>query len=510
VTEEIGIQATAIVKRFSGVPALSNVTIGLRPGEIVGLVGHNGAGKSTLLRILAGALHPDEGGILVDGRPVEFHGPADALHAGIATVYQELVLLHNLNVVQNLFLGRERAGLGVLRRDAMWHEAKELMERFDLDVDLDQPLGQMPVATRQLIEIAVATHRRARYLMLDEPTSSLEGEQIEDLLERIANLASNEGIGILLVNHKLDELYAVAHHVVALVDGHVTIDGPVDQVSRRDVVRAITGDAVPSEPEAAGSDEPAPRTHDRSHPPDTEPTLTIKSMRTAQVADVSLQAFQGRVLGMYGLIGAGRSETLRTLMGLYKLDGGSVVVLGKPYRPANPAAAHHAGLAYLTEERKLDGLVPQLDSVVNVALPVLRRYARGPLMDHRRMAASSTEILDQLQVRGYRDGPVESLSGGNQQKVLLSRVLAQRPRILLLDEPTKGVDIGVKVEMHRMIRALASEQGLTVVVASSEAEEILQIADEVVIFNGGHCDGRAIPASALTVATLREAAWAGA
>ncbi|WP_424533275.1 sugar ABC transporter ATP-binding protein [Sphaerisporangium viridialbum] len=520
-----GLRAEGIVKRYAGVPVLSGVTVTVRPGEVVGLVGHNGAGKSTLLRTLSGAIRPDEGTISVNGGRIALTGPAVALKAGISTVYQELSLLPNLTITQNVFLGRERRrGTRTLDGEGMRRAARDLVGRFGLRVDVDRPLGHYPVATRQLLEIAVATERDTRFLLLDEPTTSLEGEQVDRLLELIKSLTRESGLGVLLVDHKLDELYAVADSVVALVDGQVRIAGPVEEVDRADVVRAIAGEEAAVHLAEAGQYDQLPaeelvdlaggRPQGRrpvSPPPDgARPSLRVRGLRGPGLSDVSLDAYPGRVLGVYGLIGSGRTEFLRALVGLDGIDAGRVELFGEPYRPRNPSHARRAGVVYLTEERKVDGIVPGLDSATNVVLPVLHGFSRYGVLDRRAMARSATRFMDQLHVRGDRDAPVVSLSGGNQQKVLLARALAQEPRLLLLDEPTKGVDIGVKTEIHRLLRRLASEQGMTVVVVSSEEEEILDVSDDVVTFSHGRCDGGTRLASELSLVKLRQVAWGAA
>ncbi len=525
-----GLRADGIIKRYGGVPALSGATIAVRPGEVVGLVGHNGAGKSTLLKTLAGAIRPDAGTISIDGSPVALTGPAAALHAGISTVYQELSLLPNLTVTQNVFLGKEIRRGGQLAKDQMRAAARELVGRFRVDVDVDRRLGDYPVATRQLLEIAIATQRGSRFLLLDEPTTSLEGEQVHRLLDTIQELARDTGIGILLIDHKLDELYAVAHSVVALVDGRVRISGPVTSVERADVIRAIAGDEAAVHLLEAGqydevaaadageiehklledlSPEQAETISRRTTlaPPSGSPSIRIRNLRTAALADVTLSAYPGRVLGLYGLIGSGRTELLRALVGLDRIDGGSIELDGRPFAPGSPARASRSGVVYLTEERKVDGIVPGLDSPMNVVLPILREFTTFGVLNRRAMARSATEYMDMLQVRGNRAAPVVSLSGGNQQKVLLARALAQKPRLLLLDEPTKGVDIGVKSEIHRLLRSLAHDQGMTVIVVSSEEEEILDVSDDVATFAGGRCDGTTQLVTELSLVQLRQAAW---
>ncbi|WP_024285962.1 sugar ABC transporter ATP-binding protein [Cellulomonas sp. KRMCY2] len=502
-----GLRAHDVIKRYSGVPVLKGVSVAVRPGQVVGLVGHNGAGKSTLLRILAGATNPDGGRLEVDGQALALASPADALEAGIATVYQELSLLPNLTVTQNVFLGTESARAGIMLREDMRRRAQDLIERFELKLDVDRRLGDYPVATRQLLEIAIATHRDAKYLLLDEPTTSLEGDQVERFLAKVRSLANDEGLGILFVDHKLDELYSVASDIVALVDGEVRISGCVDAVSRADVVQAIAGpDHRPLAGRGASSVPEAPDA--TRNPVDDRPAaLEVRELRTPVLQGVSLRAHPGRVLGLYGLVGSGRTEFLRALVGLDAAASGDIELRGCPYHPRNPAAAQRAGLVYLTEERKIDGIVPGLDSATNVALPILGSFTRLGFLDHRAMRRGASSYLDQLRVLGNRNAPVVSLSGGNQQKVLLARALAQEPTVLLLDEPTKGVDLGVKAEIHRIIRALAHDEGLTVVLVSSEEDEILEVSDDVVIFAHGRCTGELLPAAALSPSQLRHAAW---
>jgi ABC-type sugar transport system ATPase subunit len=464
--------------------------------------------------VLSGVYRPDEGTVLIDGATVVLHSPANALARGIATVHQELSLLPNLTAMQNAFLAKERARLGILQRRSMHAETQEMLHNFGLDIDADRPVGDYPVATRQLLELAIATHRNARFLLLDEPTTSLEGAQIDRLLETIHTLARKQGVGVMLIDHKLDELYAVSDHIVALVDGHIRINAPASTVAREDVVRAIAGDEAAKQFTAHRTGQAsaiadvssatlanAPAAHGDSS------ALSVRHLKTKVLEDVNLTAYAGRILGIYGLVGSGRTEFLHSLIGLDEVQAGTIMLLGRPYRPRNPAAAREAGIVYLTEERKRDGIIAPLDSIVNVALPVLYKHRRIGFLQLGKMRRSTSEYLDMLKVRGDRTSPVVRLSGGNQQKILFARALAQNPKVLLLDEPTKGVDIGVKVDIHRMIRDLAHRDGLTIILVSSEEEEILEVADDVVVFVGGKCSGEAELAERLNAAQLRREAW---
>lgn len=503
-TSDASLSLHAITKSFSTVKVLKGIDLAIPAGSVTGLVGHNGAGKSTLMRVLSGAHEADSGSVMVNGTKMHLGSPTAALAAGISTVYQELSLLPNLSVMQNVFLGREIRRAGNLAKTEMRQRTRALAERLNLDVDPDVKLARYPVATRQLLEVAIAIERDARYLLLDEPTTSLEGSQVEHFLKTVQGLARNEGLGVLFVNHKLDELYAIADHIVALVDGEVRISGKVSEVDRESVVQAIAGE------EAHASEDGAASTVARRvvpPAPDVQPALEIENLHGPSLHGVNLRALPGRVLGIYGLIGAGRTELMRTLVGLDRVYDGTVTVHGKKFIPASPADAQQRGIVYLTEERKTDGILGGLDATTNVLLPVVGRYHRFGLLDKARMRKDAMELMDRMRVRGDRTSPVERLSGGNQQKVLLARVLAQKPSILLLDEPTKGVDIGVKTEIHKLLRSLAHDDGLTVVVVSSEEEEIIELADDVVTLAGGICDGTIKRASELSVVELRHEAW---
>jgi ABC-type sugar transport system ATPase subunit len=492
-----GLEVRNLVKSYSGVDVLKGVSLTVAPGEVIGLVGHNGAGKSTLMRMISGAAKPDSGSILIDGVEAVLGSPVGALEAGISTVYQELSLLPSLTVTQNIFLGSELARNGFLDRRRMRARAVELTEELNIEVDPDGLVGDYPVATRQLLEIAIAARqRKARFLLLDEPTTSLEGSQVDRFLATIAGLG-NDGIGIILVDHKLDELYKVASRVIALVDGEVRIDADVATVDRREVVRAIAGDeavaADAAKPSIAALDAPV--------------SLRVTDLRSNQLNGVTCEAREGRVLGIYGLVGSGRTELLRSIAGIDSTTSGRMELHGRRFAPSDPRAAIKAGVVYVTEERKLDGIVPQLDSAMNTMLPVLSGSTRYGLINYRTLNRKAGSLMDRLRVRGDRQAAVSSLSGGNQQKVILARALAQQPKVLLLDEPTKGVDLGVKAEIHDIIRRLAHDESLTIVIVSSEEEEICEVSDDVLVMSGGESDGQFVPADLVTPAGLRRVAW---
>jgi ribose transport system ATP-binding protein len=504
-TDSAQLAAEHVSKRYGRTLALDDVTIVLSPGEVHALVGHNGAGKSTLLRLFAGVERPDSGRIAVGGEARVFESPAAAFAAGVATVYQELSQVDQLSVAQSIFLGREIARGGRLDKGGMAAEARRLCLAYGLDVDPEARIRDLSVGQRQMVEIVAALHRNARYLLLDEPTSALESDRIEHLLVTVKRLAQEQNLAVLLVDHKLDEVFAVADRITALASGRVVLSGPVGEVGRADVVRAIVGES-----HSVADLDGAKRLPAATVPPPVGvPVLKVDRLATDRLAEVSLAAWPGRVLGVYGLVGSGRSRFLRTLVGLERPVAGTIELEGRPFPPRDPEAAIAAGIAYLSEERKADGFVPMMSPPANVTLPVLTRFARAGVLNRGAMARTALEWLRRVQVRGRLDGPIADLSGGNQQKTLFARALLEQPRLLLLDQPTKGVDIGAKAEIHRIVRDLAATGSVAVVVVSDEEDEILGLADDVAIFRAGRCDGVLHLRGSLDIRTLRELAWTG-
>jgi ribose transport system ATP-binding protein len=495
------LSAEGVSKRYGDTLALDGVTVALSPGEIHGLVGHNGAGKSTLLRLLAGAERPDAGSLILDGKPVSLSGPGDAISRGISCVYQELSLVEDATVYENIFLGREMMAGGHLAKRRMRRVAAEFCREFELSVSPDDRVRSLPVAQRQLVEVIAATHRDARFLLLDEPTTALAARQIEQFLETVRRLAHQRGLAILLVDHKLDEIFAVADRVTALANGRVVLTGTTNEVGREQVMDAIVGHSTA----ATGA---TPRGRSTAAVPGTEPVLRVAHLHTDRLADVTLSVRAGEVIGIYGLVGSGRTRFLRTLYGTERIVSGSIQLEGRPFRPRSPAAAIRRGVAYVTEERKADGFVPRLTGLENVVLPVFGRYRRHGVLRRRQLSSTARRVAEEMNVHGRLDAPMSGLSGGNQQKLLIGRAVLQQPRLLLLDEPTKGVDIGAKAEIHALIRKIAAESGVAVIVVSSEEEELLELADSIAVFVEGRCDGTANPSGAVTAGELRSLAWA--
>ena len=515
------LEANSVSKAYGHTQALDAVSLTITAGEIHGLVGHNGAGKSTLLRLLSGAERPDSGALLIDGLNLELGSPREANLQGISSVYQELSLIEELTVAQNLFLGRELLRAGRLQLAEMDRKTATFLGEYGLDFAPTTKVRALTVAQRQLIEVIAALHRNASFLLLDEPTTALEATQVEELLATIRRVANERGVGVLLVDHKLDEVYSVADRVTALRNGRVVLSGSTVSVGREDVIGVIVGREADVEADAAAPG-PALRDATRARTPLEETgesrsiraapgiALEVSNLTSPNLRGVSITARSGRVLGIYGLVGSGRTNLLRTLYGVEAQTGGQISLFGRPYRPAGCAAAIDAGIAYLAEERKSDGFIPKFTSIANATLPVLPRYSRLGVLSLGRAAADARHSLAAVDVRGDLDAPMEDLSGGNQQKVLFGRVMLQDPRLLLLDEPTKGVDIGAKREIQDMIRGFVAQSDIAAIVVSSEEEEILSVSDDVAVFVRGSCDGTLYAPADLRPGDLRRLAWTAA
>jgi len=488
--------ASGIVKSFAGVRVLHGVDFTVRPGRIHGLFGHNGAGKSVMLKILSGADRPDGGSLRVGGEAVELASPHEALRQGIACVYQELRLIPQLTVAENLFLGRELRRHGFEDLEAMLAHTDRLLADYGLSIRASARVGDLSHPDKQIIEVIANLDRKARFLFLDEPTTALEGRQAAVLLGTVRRMVDERGIGAVLVSHKLDEVLGFCDDVTVMSGGRVMLRAARTEVTKQDIVAAIIGHAPAV---AAGVVR-------RAVAGEGAPMLVAHGVTTSRLRGVTLTARAGEVLGVYGLAGAGRTRFCRALYGMETVTGGVVTLDGAPYAAASPAEAMRKGVAYLTEERKRDGFVPNMSGLRNTVLPVLRRFRRGWLVDHRRAHDEARGTLEKLRARGQLDGPIKALSGGNQQKVLFARVIEQGARLVLLDEPTKGVDIGAKADIYAIVRSLAQE-GRCVVLVSSEEEEILEVADGVTVFRQGRCDGTVLPVSGLTVSELRRLAW---
>jgi ribose transport system ATP-binding protein len=384
--------------------------------------------------------------------------------------------------------------------------ADELLAEFHIPALATDLVARLPVAQRQLLEVVRAINRDARYLLLDEPTTALEREQVDDLLDLIRRLVSERRMGVLFINHKLNEVYAIADYIVGLANGEVVLRGDAKTVTADQVVEAIVGEDDGPSTAAIHAKKDTPSA---ARAPSDKVALEVRGLRGNGLNGIDLTVHVGEILGIYGLNGSGRSRFLRTVYGIEPLVEGEMLLEGARYRPHQPEQAIARGVAFVPEERKSDGFVPQMSSVENIILPVLNRFMQFGILSWRRLKLAADGALAQVPILGDVEEPITSLSGGNQQKTLFARAVLLAPDVLLLDEPTKGVDIGAKAEIHQIIRNFA-RQGRSIVVVSSEEEELLEVSDSVVIFRHGYCDGHAVPVGELSVADLRRGAWASA
>ena len=474
------LEVRGLRKAYGSLVAIDGVDLRVSSGEILGLVGKNGAGKSSLIKVLTGAVSPDAGGILLRGQPVTFHGPADARRQGLAFVHQELSLIPSSSVAENLVLGAgypRRAGR-LVHWQRLHRIARELMSRVDMgDVDPRQRVSELSAVQQRQVMIAAALWQEVSVLILDEPTASLSEHEIVTLHRIVRGLAAR-GTAVLYVSHRLDEVMALADRVVVMRDGAVVNEADPQGIDRTQLVAMISGSAA------------LPRTRRSGRPPAAlAPLLKVSAMTSAQVrAPQSFHVSAGEILGIAGMVGSGRTELLRAVYGADPRLSGTVVVGGEPIRRASPAASLRAGLALLSEDRRHAGLIIGFSLSHNVSfasLDELRavRWLPFPSRPRERSLTQATVSRLGISARGP-DDPVVSLSGGNQQKVLLGRWLATRPRVLLLDEPTLGVDVGGKAEIYALLRGLA-DQGHGLVVVSSEFAELELICDRALVMRDG-------------------------
>ncbi|MFJ5892106.1 sugar ABC transporter ATP-binding protein [Streptomyces californicus] len=479
------LEARSVSKRFPGVVALDDVSFALRAGEVHALVGENGAGKSTLIKVLTGVYRSDEGEVRVSGEPVRFSRPFEAQQAGISTIYQEVNLVPLMSVARNIFLGREpKNRLGLIDFSRMNRETTELLDGFGVRVDPKRPLHTLGIGTQQMVALARAVSVQARVVIMDEPTSSLEPREVETLFRVIENLRG-QGIAVLYVSHRMDELYRVCDRVTVLRDGRHIHTGELAPLERMRLVSMMLGRDM-AEVRRDGLTGFATEGHDAAR----TPVLTATGLdRRHQLHDISLELYAGEVLGLGGLLGSGRSETAKALTGALPLDGGEITVDGKRVGRPTPAAAIRAGISMLPEDRKAEGIVPGLSVRENIVLAAMPRLSRAGIVSRAQQDRIVEIFMKRLRIKA--SGPeqkVGELSGGNQQKVLLARWLCLEPKVLLLDEPTRGIDVGAKAEVQSLIDELARE-GLAVLLISSDIEELIEGADRIVVLRGGAVAG---------------------
>jgi galactofuranose transport system ATP-binding protein len=465
-----------IDKRFAGIPALRAAELVVEKGEVHALIGQNGAGKSTLIKILTGYYTKDAGEVVFDGRPAVFASPQEAQRAGISTIYQEINLVPYRSVTENICLGREKRRFGLLDWSAMHVEARELLARFKIDIDVRRPLMAYPTAVQQMVAIARAIGFDAKLVIMDEPTSSLDEREVEVLFNVIRQLKA-AGVSVIFVSHKLDELYAVCDRVTIMRDGRTVQVAPMAELSRMDLVTTMLGRELTQVLQQG---------HKADDAADSEPVLAVQDLAIGRkVRNVNFQVRSGEIVGLAGLLGAGRTESARAVFGVDHPDAGAIRFAGSGDAIKEPSDAIRAGMGFCSEDRKLEGIIPDMSVRENLTLALMPQLARRGIVDE----AKSREIVDHFIKRlGIRcSGPeqrIRELSGGNQQKVLLARWLCMNPKLLILDEPTRGIDVGAKAEILSLVRELAG-QGLGVLMISSELEEVVEAASRIFVLRDG-------------------------
>lgn len=503
--------ATHLSMQFGDTQALNDVSIEFKSGEIHGVVGHNGAGKSTLLQVLSGALTPGEGGLTLDGTNLNFSEPFQAINAGIACVYQELSLPTNLTVTECLFLGHEIGNFGVLSKKEMNKKAQILCDEYGIEVDSGKTVcSELSISQRQLLEIAAASNRRARVLLFDEPTTALEPKQVEILFKLMRKLAQEENLVVIFVDHRLDEILSVCDRVTALADGKIRLSEDVANLNITKLTEAIVGI---SQLRASNTNKGSFSTNVTlgKKESNNELLLEIKSLKSSRLAVNEFTLSKGEIVGLYGLNGSGRSRFLKTLYGVNHFDSGSILFKRKVFKPTEPKSALDLGIAYLSEDRKNDGFIPLMNAYENISIAVLSRYKRLKLfINHKIKIEASKAVIQSVNALGNLRGPIVRLSGGNQQKVLFAGSILKNPSLLLLDEPTKGIDVGAKKEIYELIKTLAHDKGVSVIFSAGEEEEILTLADSVVIFRDGITTGKKFKTNELSIQMLRTLAIKGA
>ncbi len=477
-SEEI-LRVENMTKRFPGVIALDRVSFDLRRGEVHALVGENGAGKSTLMKILSGVYQPDEGAIYLKGQPVVFHNPIEAQRAGISIIYQELNLMPHLTVAQNIFIGREPLKKGGSIDDKkMSEDAAAILSQLHVDIDPDVPVYMLPLSKRQMVEIAKALSYQAEVFIMDEPTSSLTESEIEELFKVIHRLR-DRGVGIIYISHRLEELKYIADRVTVLRDGRYVSTDEYQSVTIDEIVRKMVGRPL---------EEKFPP---RTSTPTNKKILEVRNItRVGVLHDISFDLYQGEILGIAGLVGAGRTELARAIFGADPKDEGEIFLFGEKVNIFSPTDAIRAGIGYLPEDRKLAGLALEMLLTENITLANTEEVSNSlGIISNKKEKQVAEQYVKELDIRTPSVFQVvKNLSGGNQQKTVLAKWLFRKAKVLIFDEPTRGIDVGAKYAIHKLIDSLA-KNGVGIIMISSELPEILGMTDRILVLHEGRLVG---------------------
>lgn len=475
--DEYLLRMEGISKSFPGVRALDDVHLEVMPGSVHALMGENGAGKSTLMKVLIGMYHADRGSITFAGQPVVIPDTATALRLGISMIHQELSPVPEMEVYENIYLGREpRNRLGLIDKRRMIAQTRELFARWEIDINPRAVMKDLSVAQTQMVEIAKAISYDARLIIMDEPTSAITEREVDHLHRMIRSLKST-GVAVIYITHKMDEVFRIADRVTVFRDGRHVATVPAEELDRAKLISLMVGREL---------------THmfPKEHAEIGEVVLSVRGLtRKGKVDNVSFDVHRGEILGIAGLMGAGRTEILEGIFGVARIDAGEILVHGTPVRIREPRDAIAAGLGLLTEDRKLTGIMGVLSVRDNMTIASLGRFSPSGFLSRRRMDAACKAQREALAIKTPTlDQLVKLLSGGNQQKVLVSRWLLTSPEVLMIDEPTRGIDVGAKAEIHRLMSQLARE-GKAIIMVSSEMPEILGMSDRVIVIHAGRIAG---------------------
>ena len=467
-------------KSFGRNKVLKHISMNVKPGTIMGLMGENGAGKSTMMKCLFGTYQKDEGTIVLDGKEVNFSGPKDALENGVAMVHQELNQCLERSVVDNMFLGRyPKNSVGVIDEGRMKKETSDLFRKLGITVDLTQPMKKMSVSQRQMCEIAKAISYHSKVIVLDEPTSSLTAPEVEKLFKMMRQLKA-QGIALIYISHKMDEIFEICDEISVLRDGSLVMTKPSKETDMNELIAAMVG-----------------RSLDNRFPPvDNTPGETILSVQNIstkyapKLQNISFDIKKGEIFGFYGLVGAGRTELLETIFGIRTRAEGNIVYDGKVLNFSSPKDAMDHGFALITEERKANGLFLKGDITFNTTIANMKHYKSGIALSHDKMVRATAEEIKIMHTKCMGpDDMIANLSGGNQQKVIFGKWLERSPSVFMMDDPTRGIDVGAKYEIYKLMNDLVENQGKTILMISSEMEELMGMSDRIVVLSEGNMTG---------------------
>ena len=486
---------------FGGVPALRGANLSVAAGEVHALIGQNGAGKSTMIKILTGAYRRTGGSVRFEGREIDFRSPKAAREAGISTIYQEINLVPFRSVAENIFLGREPRRFGLIDWRTVQRRAADLLESFGLQVDVKKPAGSYSTAIQQMVALARAVSADAKMVIMDESTSSLDEREVE-LLFTVVRKLRDDGRAVIFVSHRLDELYALCDRVTVMRDGQTVAQSTMAEMDKRQLVTTMLGRTLAAVVEGDTAEREVHLARRG------EAAITVRKVGARPlVNDVSLAVHRGEAVGLAGLLGSGRTETMRLMFGADPLERGTVEIGGETVALKSPQDAIARGLAYLTEDRKGDGIVPELSVRDNLTLVCLRTLTKHGIVDRKQQQAIVERFVASLGIKLRNpDQPIRELSGGNQQKVLLARWLAAQPTLLLLDEPTRGIDVGAKADVAKIVRELR-DAGLAVLLSASELEELTAVADRAVVIRDGRTVAELDGAAMSETAIMDAIAW---